>query len=98
MFRGYPFQVLVQGIGVWPAVLLSSAAFALAQSLARIAVAAPRGGPEPVVVLREPCVELAGVRVPVPPGAFLQATAEGERALMAAVAAAVLCRPSLSKR
>jgi uncharacterized protein len=30
VFRGYPFQVLVQGIGVWPAVLLSSVAFALA--------------------------------------------------------------------
>lgn len=28
MFRGYAFQVLVQGIGVWPAVLISSALFA----------------------------------------------------------------------
>jgi membrane protease YdiL (CAAX protease family) len=28
MFRGYAFQALVQGIGVWPAVLLSSALFA----------------------------------------------------------------------
>jgi membrane protease YdiL (CAAX protease family) len=30
LFRGYGFQALVQGIGAWPAVLLSSAAFALA--------------------------------------------------------------------
>ena len=29
LFRGYGFQALVQGIGVWPAVLASSAAFAL---------------------------------------------------------------------
>jgi uncharacterized protein len=30
LFRGYPFQVLVQGIGVWPAVVVSSALFAAA--------------------------------------------------------------------
>lgn len=30
IFRGYAFQALVQGIGAWPAVLLTSAAFALA--------------------------------------------------------------------
>jgi uncharacterized protein len=30
LFRGYPFQVLVEGIGVWPAVLVSSAVFAWA--------------------------------------------------------------------
>jgi uncharacterized protein len=29
-FRGYPFQVLVEGVGAWPAILLSSALFALA--------------------------------------------------------------------
>lgn len=27
LFRGYPFQVLVEGIGTWPAVLISSAIF-----------------------------------------------------------------------
>lgn len=30
LFRGYPFQVLVEGVGVWPAVVLSSAVFAWA--------------------------------------------------------------------
>jgi uncharacterized protein len=30
LFRGYPFQVLVEGIGAWPAILLSSAVFAWA--------------------------------------------------------------------
>ncbi|MBA2669272.1 MAG: CPBP family intramembrane metalloprotease, partial [Gemmatimonadetes bacterium] len=28
IFRGYPFQVLVDGIGVWPAIVVSSAFFA----------------------------------------------------------------------
>ena len=32
LFRGYGFQALVQGIGAWPAVLLSSAGFALAHA------------------------------------------------------------------
>lgn len=30
VYRGYGFQALVQGVGAWPAVLLTSAAFALA--------------------------------------------------------------------
>jgi uncharacterized protein len=30
LFRGYPFQVLVEGIGAWPAIVLSSAVFAVA--------------------------------------------------------------------
>lgn len=29
LFRGYPFQALVAGVGVWPAVLLASALFSL---------------------------------------------------------------------
>jgi 23S rRNA (uracil1939-C5)-methyltransferase len=51
--------------------------------LARIAI-----GDEPVVILREPTVIFAGVRVRVPPRSFLQATGEGEAALQAAVASA----------
>jgi uncharacterized protein len=30
LFRGYPFQVLVEGIGAWPAIVVSSAVFAWA--------------------------------------------------------------------
>jgi uncharacterized protein len=30
IFRGYPFQVLVEGIGAWPAIVLSSGLFAVA--------------------------------------------------------------------
>ena len=32
LFRGYPFQVLVQGIGGWPAILLTSALFGVAHA------------------------------------------------------------------
>jgi 23S rRNA (uracil1939-C5)-methyltransferase len=43
-----------------------------------------------VVALRvQPMVTMGPARVPLPPGAFLQATAEGEAALLAAVRAAV---------
>jgi uncharacterized protein len=30
LFRGYPFQVLVEGIGAWPAIVITSALFAWA--------------------------------------------------------------------
>ena len=53
--------------------------------LARIAWAAC-SEPEPIVTRRQPAVVLGGVTVNVPPGAFLQATAFGERELAAAVA------------
>lgn len=56
---------------------------AAARDLARLCV-----GSEPVVVRRPPAVVLSGVSVALPPGAFLQATVEGERALVEAVAAA----------
>jgi 23S rRNA (uracil1939-C5)-methyltransferase len=60
------------------------AAFAQQHRVARIAFDADLGPetrwePEPVTVT------LGGVAVPLPPGAFLQATAEGEAALVAAV-------------
>jgi 23S rRNA (uracil1939-C5)-methyltransferase len=64
------------------------AAFAQAHRVARIAFDADLGPetrwePEPVTVT------LGGVAVPLPPGAFLQATAEGEATLVAAVREAV---------
>lgn len=43
-------------------------------------------GPEAVVIHREPYMTFAGTRVALPLGGFLQASAEGERAIIAAIA------------
>ncbi len=53
--------------------------------LARLALGAPGGPVEPVTVRRPPRLWFGKVAVEPPPGAFLQATEEGERALVAAV-------------
>ena len=45
----------------------------------------PRGVIEPACLLRPAAAMLSGWRTPVPPGAFLQASAEGEAAIQAAV-------------
>lgn len=58
--------------------------FAEAQGLARLSVEGPFGI-ETVVAPKTPSVTLGGVPVTLPPGAFLQATADGEAALVAAV-------------
>ena len=63
------------------------AAFATAERLARISWAAVGAKPEPVATLRPVEAVLAGTAVPLPPGAFLQASAFGEAALQAAAAA-----------
>ena len=60
------------------------AAFAETEDLARLAC-----GREAVATRRPPFQRMGDARVVPPPGAFLQATAEGERALVAAVRAAV---------
>lgn len=61
-------------------------AFADAQDLARIAWAAkPAQVPEPIVMRRSPVVDVGGIRVGLPPGAFLQASLEAEQALRARV-------------
>ncbi len=67
-------------------------AFARAQGLVRISWA--RGGdePEPIAVLQAPVVTFSGVTVAPPPGAFLQASAEGEAAIVAAVLAGLPAR------
>ena len=62
------------------------AAIAQALDLARLAVGPPGGPAEPVVVRHPPLLDLGGLAVEPPPGAFLQPTVEGERALQAAVA------------
>lgn len=62
-------------------------AFARAHGLARISWARGSGEPEPIAVLHAPVVTFSGVTVAPPPGAFLQASAAGEAAIIAAVLA-----------
>jgi 23S rRNA (uracil1939-C5)-methyltransferase len=61
------------------------AAFAEAQHIGRIAWALGDGPPETAALLSAPAISFAGRRVEPPPGAFLQASAEGEAAIVAAV-------------
>ncbi|WP_027284829.1 class I SAM-dependent RNA methyltransferase [Rubritepida flocculans] len=63
------------------------AAFAEAEGIARIAWQGPKGPAETAVQLRPVRHRLAGVEIAPPPGAFLQASAEGEAAITAAVLA-----------
>ncbi len=63
------------------------AALAQAQGIARVSHAVGAGRPETLAGLRTPQILLSGVAVAPPPGAFLQATAEGEAAIVAAVVA-----------
>ncbi|HVR66411.1 MAG TPA: class I SAM-dependent RNA methyltransferase [Verrucomicrobiae bacterium] len=62
--------------------------FAGAQKLARISWQAGKEEPEPIALLRTPQVLFGGVAVDPPPGAFLQASAEAEQAMIDLVAAA----------
>jgi 23S rRNA (uracil1939-C5)-methyltransferase len=64
------------------------AAFAEAGDLARVSWSPPDGEAEPVALRRAPTLRFAGVPVRLPPGPFLQPSAEGEAALVAAVAEA----------
>ncbi len=61
--------------------------FARAHGLLRIAVAQGDAAPEPVAVLAPPVLTLAGVAVQPAPGAFLQASRDGEAAIVDAVLA-----------
>jgi 23S rRNA (uracil1939-C5)-methyltransferase len=63
------------------------AAFAAAEGIARIAWAVQHNPPENTALLRLPEIVFAGARVNPPPGAFLQASAQGEAAIVAAVLA-----------
>lgn len=64
------------------------AAFAGGSGLARLSWGGQEA-PEPLVELRRPVVRFAGIAVALPPGAFLQPSAEGERAIAERVMAAV---------
>src|SRR5262245_4540104 len=57
------------------------AAFAQAQQLARLSWQAGKEAPEPIAQYRAPQVLFGGVAVDLPPGAFLQASAEAEQAM-----------------
>ena len=59
--------------------------FARTHGLPRIAYAQGSDSPETICILRPPTTTLAGVTVRPPPGAFLQATEAGERAIVDAV-------------
>jgi 23S rRNA (uracil1939-C5)-methyltransferase len=65
------------------------AALAAAMDLARITWRAERSPPDPVAIRRPARIAFAGVAVELPPGAFLQPTAAGEAALVAAVSHAL---------
>lgn len=61
--------------------------FARAHNLPRLGWALGNAPPEPVLILRPPVVTLSGIAVQPPPGGFLQASAAGEAAIVAAVLA-----------
>ncbi|MFM9842470.1 MAG: class I SAM-dependent RNA methyltransferase [Dongiaceae bacterium] len=65
------------------------AAFAGAQKLARLSWQAGNEAPEPIAQLRAPQVLFSGVPVDLPPGAFLQASAEAEKVMTELVVGAV---------
>lgn len=61
--------------------------FAKAHGAPRISVAEPKQMPEPVILLANPMLHFAGVAVTPPPGGFLQASPEGEAAIIQAMLA-----------
>jgi 23S rRNA (uracil1939-C5)-methyltransferase len=61
------------------------AAFAGAADLARLSWSGPEGEAEPIAQRRAPLLHFGGVAVTPPPGGFIQPTAAGEAALVAAV-------------
>ena len=62
-------------------------AFARREKLLRLSWAKGNGEPEPIVVLRPPVITLSGIAVQPPAGAFLQASAASEVAIIEAVLA-----------
>jgi 23S rRNA (uracil1939-C5)-methyltransferase len=64
------------------------AAFAAAQKLARLSWQSGKEEPEPIALYRQPQLRFGDVAADPPPGAFLQASAEAERAMVELVAGA----------
>lgn len=71
-----------------PDASMALAMFAEAEDIARISWRTD-DGVEPVAVRRAPMLDLSGTRLELPPGAFLQASAEAEQILSGLVCAAV---------
>lgn len=61
--------------------------FAKTHALPRLSVAEPKQAPEPVLIQETPILRFASVDVTPPPGGFLQASAEGEAAIVASMLA-----------
>ncbi len=59
-------------------------AFARTHDVPRISVAKDKGEAEPVIILSPPVITLSGFPVEPPPGAFLQASPQGEATIIAA--------------
>jgi 23S rRNA (uracil1939-C5)-methyltransferase len=70
-------------------------AFAQCHGVARIACAVGDGAPEVAALLATPTIAFGGTRVAPPPGAFLQASAAGEAAIVAAALAGL---PTMTAR
>ena len=68
------------------------AVFAAEHGVARVSWARGRDAPETAAMLRPPVAQFAGVPVVPPPGAFLQATRQGEAAIVTAVLAGLPAR------
>lgn len=69
--------------------------FARAQNVLRISIATGTDEPEPAIMLAPPVISFAGVKIEPAPGAFLQASVEGEAAVVAAVLAGL---PKLTQK
>ncbi len=65
------------------------AAFAREAGLSRLSWSRAGETAEPIAVLAQPTIRFGAATVPLPPGAFLQATEAGEAAIVAAVMAAL---------
>jgi 23S rRNA (uracil1939-C5)-methyltransferase len=61
------------------------AEFAREHGIARVSIAGMRGAPETACLLRTPMVSFGGASLTPPPGAFMQASREGESAIVDAV-------------
>lgn len=61
--------------------------FAKAHGIPRLSVEEPKQAPEPIILLENPKLNFAGASVTPPPGGFLQASAEGELAIITAMLA-----------